>query len=102
MIVGELLSDVQKLDLVVPEFQREYVWEREQAKQLMVSLYLGYPTGSLLFWKTDEPPEIKNTAISRDKIGTTSVVLDGQQRLTTLYLLISAASGSVLRSAPTR
>src|SRR5215211_849535 len=88
MDISELLSGIQNLDLVLPEFQREYVWEREQAKQLMVSLYLGYPTGSLLSWKTDEPPEIKNTAISRDKIGTTSVVLDGQQRLTTLYLLI--------------
>lgn len=88
MLVGELLSDIQKLNLVMPEFQREYVWEREQAKQLMVSLYLGYPTGALLFWKTDDPPEIKNAAIAKDKIGTTLVILDGQQRLTTLYLLI--------------
>jgi hypothetical protein len=88
MIVSELLSGIQKLDLVLPEFQREYVWEREQAKQLMVSLYLSYPTGALLFWRTDNPPEIKNAAISKDRIGRTSVILDGQQRLTTLYLLI--------------
>jgi uncharacterized protein with ParB-like and HNH nuclease domain len=88
MIISELLSSIQKLDLVLPEFQREYVWEREQAKQLMVSLYLGYPTGALLFWKTDDPPEIKNSAIPKDKIGRTSVILDGQQHLTTLFLLI--------------
>src|SRR5947207_12469820 len=88
MVIRELMDGIRNLDLVLPEFQREYVWEREQAKQLIVSLYRGYPTGSLLFWKTDSPPEIKNAAIAIERIGTTSVILDGQQRLTTLYLLI--------------
>lgn len=74
--------------MVVPEFQREFVWSKEFAKQLMVSLYRDYPTGSLLFWETNDPPEIKNDAVNRDKIGWTKVILDGQQRLTTLYLLI--------------
>src|SRR5688500_886442 len=80
------MDGIRKLDLVLPEFQREYVWTREQAKQLLVSLIRGYPTGSVLFWKTDHPPDIKNNAVPKDKIGTTSVILDGQQRLTTLYL----------------
>lgn len=87
MIIRELMDGIKNLDMVLPEFQREYVWEREQAKQLIVSLFRSYPTGSLLFWKTDNPPEIKNAAITPDKIGTTLVILDGQQRLTTLYLL---------------
>jgi len=87
MTIRELLEGIKKLDLVLPEFQREYVWEKEQAKQLLVSLTRGYPTGSLLVWKTDNPPDIKNSAIDREHIGTTSVILDGQQRLTTLYLL---------------
>lgn len=87
MNIQELMDGIRKMDLVMPEFQREYVWTREQAKQLMVSLFLGYPTGALLVWKTDNPPEIKNAAITTDKIGTTLVILDGQQRLTTLFLL---------------
>jgi len=87
MTIRELLEGIKKMDLVLPEFQREYVWEKEQAKQLLVSLTRGYPTGSLLVWKTDNPPDIKNSAIDREHIGTTSVILDGQQRLTTLYLL---------------
>ena len=86
MKISELMDGIRKLDLVLPEFQREYVWTREQAKQLIVSLYRGFPTGSLLFWKTDKPPEVKNTTIPPDKIGSTLVILDGQQRLTTLYL----------------
>ena len=91
MNILELMHGIRHLDHVLPEFQREYVWNREQAKQLMVSLCNGYPTGSLLFWKTNNPPEIKHNAVSRDKIGTTSVILDGQQRLTTLYMLTQNA-----------
>ena len=91
MKISELIDGIDKFDLVMPEFQREYVWEREQAKQLLVSLYRDYPTGSLLFWKTDSPPEIKNAAFRTDKLGTTSVILDGQQRLTTLYLFTRGA-----------
>ncbi len=86
MEISELMFGIRKLDLVLPEFQREYVWSLEQAKQLSVSLFRGFPTGSLLFWKTDKPPEVKNTTIPPEKIGSTLVILDGQQRLTTLYL----------------
>jgi uncharacterized protein with ParB-like and HNH nuclease domain len=46
--IGELLDDIRTQDLVLPEFQREYVWSLEQAKQLMVSLLKGYPVGGLL------------------------------------------------------
>jgi hypothetical protein len=89
MKIAELLDGIRKLDMVMPEFQREYVWTRDQAKKLMDSLFKEYPTGSLLFWKTDNPPEIKNMAVDREKIGSTLVILDGQQRLTTLYLLVN-------------
>ncbi|MEA3403084.1 MAG: DUF262 domain-containing protein [Armatimonadota bacterium] len=88
MEIAELLQAIRQFDLVLPEFQREYVWEKEQAKQLMVSLYRGYPTGSLLFWKTQNPPDIKHDAVPTDKVGTVQVILDGQQRLTTLFLLM--------------
>lgn len=88
MKIGQLLDSIKHQDLVLPEFQREYVWTKDQAKQLMVSLFKDYPTGGLLFWTTDNPPELKNVDIPEDRIGTTQVMLDGQQRLTTLYLLL--------------
>ena len=89
MKIGEFLDDIRHQNLVVPEFQREYVWSRDQAKQLMDSLCQGYPVGSLLLWKTDNPPELKNIKNLPEKIGTLTVLLDGQQRLTTLYMLIN-------------
>ena len=89
MIISELISNIRTQDLVLPEFQREYVWSREQAKQLLVSLTRKYPVGGLLFWKTQEPPELKNVEEMPEKLGTLQVILDGQQRLTTLYMLVT-------------
>jgi len=88
MKIEQLLVAVEQLDVVVPEFQREYVWSLDQAKELMISLFKNYPTGSILTWETNNPPEIKNNAVKREKIGWIHVLLDGQQRITTLYLLI--------------
>jgi hypothetical protein len=90
MKINELMDGIRKSDIVLPEFQREYVWTRDQAKQLMVSLVKSYPVGSLLFWKTDEPPELKNLEAAPEKLGTLQVTLDGQQRLTTLHMFITS------------
>ena len=78
MKISELLDGIRKRDLVLPEFQREYVWTREQSKQLMVSLTKGYPVGCLLFWKTDKPPDLKNITDLPEKLGMIEVILDGQ------------------------
>ena len=80
MKIHELLSDIRNQNLLLPEFQREYVWSREQAKQLFVSLAKQYPIGSLLFWKTGTPPELKNVNEIPEKLGTVQIILDGQQR----------------------
>lgn len=88
MKISELLDSIEQRDLVLPEFQREYVWTRDQAKQLLDSLKRDFPVGSLLFWKTDKPPELKNVDVLPDRLGNVSVILDGQQRLTALCLLL--------------
>ena len=88
MELRQILDGVESMEMVMPEFQREYVWPIEDAKQLFVSMFKGYPTGCLLFWETEDPPAIKNKAVDTEKLGLTKVILDGQQRLTTLYMLI--------------
>lgn len=88
MKISDLLTSISQKDMVLPEFQREYVWSTEQAKQLISSLLKEYPVGGLLFWKTDKPPELKNVDVLPEKLGTVTVMLDGQQRLTTLYMLL--------------
>jgi hypothetical protein len=86
--IGKLVDKVESNEIVLPEFQREYVWKKDNAKELMRSLYKEYPIGSLLIWETEDPPEIKNDAVDREQFGLFKVLLDGQQRLTVLYLLM--------------
>lgn len=88
MQISKLLERVEANAIVLPEFQREYVWKESQAKELMNSLFKEYPIGGLLTWSTENPPEIKNDAIDEEKHGLFEVLLDGQQRLTVLYMLI--------------
>lgn len=88
MRIDQLLDKVESEAIVLPEFQREFVWNLDQSKELINSLFKGYPIGSILIWETEEPPAIKNEAVDRDQYATVQVLLDGQQRLTVLYLLL--------------
>ena len=91
MKISQILDEICELDIVLPEFQREYVWNRDQAKKLIGSLFKEYPVGSLLFWKTSNPPALKNVDNLPEKLGLLQVILDGQQRLTTLFMLINGS-----------
>jgi len=81
--VGNLVDTVLKL----PEIQRGYVWSRPQVRDLLDSLYRGYPVGTVLLWQTDELTETRAFAASDVGDGTFGggqYLLDGQQRLTSL------------------
>jgi hypothetical protein len=88
MKISSILERIDEKQLFVPAFQREYVWKREDAKELIDSLIKEYPTGTLLLWETANPPELKGPFKYRSEQGAIRVLLDGQQRVTTLYLLI--------------
>ena len=88
MKISQALDKIDEKQLFVPAFQREYVWKRNDAKQLVDSLIKEYPTGTMLTWETNTPPELKGPHKYDDKQGAVRILLDGQQRLTTLYMLI--------------
>lgn len=88
MKISTILDKIDENQLFVPAFQREYVWKREDAKKLMDSLIKEYPTGTMLTWETNNPPELKGAHIYNEKQGAVRILLDGQQRITTLYMLI--------------
>lgn len=88
MKICQALDKFDERQLFVPAFQREYVWKRDDAKQLIDSLIKEYPTGTMLTWETNNPPELKGPHKYDDKQGAVRILLDGQQRLTTLYMLI--------------
>jgi hypothetical protein len=88
MRISTILEKIDENQLFVPAFQREYVWKRDDAKQLIDSLIKEYPTGTMLTWETARPPELKGPHIYNEKQGAVKLLLDGQQRVTTLYMLI--------------
>lgn len=88
MKISQILDKIDENQLFVPAFQREYVWKRENAKNLIASLIRQYPTGTLLSWETNNPPELKGDWKYNPNQGAVKILLDGQQRITTLYILI--------------
>ncbi len=88
MKISTALDKIDDYQLFVPAFQREYVWKRDDAKQLIDSLIKEYPTGTMLLWETSNPPELKGPRKYDTRQGAVRILLDGQQRLTTLYMLI--------------
>ena len=88
MKISTILEKIDENQLFVPAFQREYVWKRDDAKQLIDSLVKEYPTGTMLTWETSSPPELKGPHKYSAQQGAVKLLLDGQQRITTLYMLV--------------
>ena len=89
MEINQILVKIDENQLFVPAFQREYVWKKNDAKNLVRSLLNRYPTGTMLTWETNYPPELKGKHKYNPSQGSVKLILDGQQRITTLYMLIT-------------
>ena len=89
--VGELIGMIARGDLRLPEMQRRYVWPATRVRDLLDSLYRGYPSGTVLVWETDQEAPARNLAVDQDKPSfmTQKLLLDGQQRLTSLYSVLN-------------
>jgi hypothetical protein len=84
MKVSTILDHIDNGHMALPEFQRGYVWNRDQVRGLFDSLYRRHPVGGLLVWATEA-----RTATHRGDgplaAGVVKLLLDGQQRMTSLY-----------------
>ena len=85
-----LMSDIEKGLVKIPQFQRDFVWTKEKSALLLDSMLKGFPIGTFVFWKTKESLRtIRNLGgaeLPETPDGDfTQYVLDGQQRLTSLY-----------------
>ena len=88
MKIIDILNNIDNGVLALPVFQRGYVWKRRQVKDLMNSLYHEYPVGALLTWTTGaEQVEVRGNEPARTS-GSIQLLLDGQQRMTSLYGLV--------------
>jgi uncharacterized protein with ParB-like and HNH nuclease domain len=87
MKVSTILDQVDMGSITLPEFQRGYVWNREQVRGLMDSLCRRHPVGSLLVWETRTDSVIPRGGTPTPP-GKVRLLLDGQQRITSLYGII--------------
>lgn len=87
--VEELVSMIERGELRLPEMQRRYVWRSTRVRDLLDSLYRGYPSGAILLWETEEKVPLQDFAIDQEvnPYQATRLLLDGQQRLTSLFVL---------------
>ncbi len=95
--VEELVSMIERGELRLPEMQRQYVWRSTRVRDLLDSLYRGYPSGAILLWETDEAVPQQNFAVTQsiNPYQSTRLLLDGQQRLTSLSAVIRGTSVTV-------
>lgn len=85
--VQSILGLIDSGDIAIPEIQRPFVWEATKVRDLVDSLYNGYPTGYLITWKNPDV-KIKGGGTSEGK----TVLIDGQQRVTAITAALAGKS----------
>lgn len=85
-----LISDVEKGQIKIPQFQRAFVWDLKKSSKLLDSIIKGYPIGTFIFWKTNERlrsiRNLGNLNLPEANEGDfIDYVLDGQQRPKSLF-----------------
>ena len=82
--IASILGFIDSGQIAIPEIQRPFVWKRRQVRDLIDSLFSGYPTGYLIIWQNPNV-KLKNGGSSLGK----KILIDGQQRVTALMAAIS-------------
>ena len=82
--ISSILGFIESGSIAIPEIQRPFVWKKTQVRDLMDSLYKGYPTGYLIIWNNPDV-KLKDGSLSVGK----KILIDGQQRVTALMTAIA-------------
>lgn len=87
--VGNLVDMIERGELRLPEMQRRYVWTATRVRDLLDSLYRGYPSGTVLVWETDQEQPARDLSVQQHQTAfVPKLLLDGQQRLTSLSAVV--------------
>lgn len=87
--LGGLVNDISMGQIGLPDIQRPFVWSNAKVRDLFDSMYRGYPVGYFLFWQTGaEGAETKVIGDGNKQKAPSLLIVDGQQRLTSLYAVI--------------
>ena len=86
--LGSLVKFIALGEIGLPDIQRPFVWKNAKVRDLFDSMYRGYPIGYLLFWKNGTTDDHKSIGSDAKQKPAKLLIVDGQQRLTSLYAVI--------------
>lgn len=86
--IASLMSDIERELIALPDLQRPFVWEDTKVRDLLDSLFVGFPVGTLVLWHTSTDKDARVLGAERPGLRATTLVIDGQQRLTSLYAVM--------------
>lgn len=89
--LSHLLREIEAGKLALPDIQRPFVWKPAQVRDLFDSLYRGFPVGTLMLWETGAEVGTKQVGGGATDTVPKLLIIDGQQRLTSLYSVINGA-----------
>lgn len=84
-----LIEDINQGEVALPDIQRPFVWGAAKVRDLLDSMYKGFPVGYLLFWATGAEVGARQIGTERKDKAPRLLIVDGQQRLTSLYAVIT-------------
>lgn len=90
--VGTLINAINLGDIGLPDIQRPFVWNNAKVRDLFDSMYRGYPVGYFLFWQSAMVDDSRSIGTDVKQKHPQLVIVDGQQRLTSLYAVIKNIS----------
>ena len=85
-----LLANIDYGTIALPDIQRPFVWSNARVRDLLDSMYKGFPVGYLLFWATGAAVGVKKIGTETKQSAPSLLIVDGQQRLTSLYAVMRA------------
>jgi Protein of unknown function DUF262 len=86
--IASLISEIEREVIALPDLQRPFVWEDTKVRDLLDSLFVGFPVGTLVFWHTSDEKDARALGAKGPGLRATTLVIDGQQRLTSLYAVM--------------
>lgn len=86
-----LVDEIERDRIALPDLQRPFVWEDTKVRDLLDSLFVGFPVGTLVFWQASADSEARMVGSDRASTKASTLVIDGQQRLTSLYAVFRGA-----------
>lgn len=86
--LGQLVSMINDGSIGLPEIQRPFVWKRSKVRDLFDSMYRGFPVGYFLFWRNSSSGA-RHIGTSTHQLAAERMIVDGQQRLTSLYAVMT-------------